>query len=246
VGQIEEIDTRLNGNGQVIVQEAQNAALELSLACALVEQESGGRNVFGCDHGDVGDTPPYCHQEVTRDRVQSLRDNGNYSHGMNGVGLTQLTWRDFVEQAEAEGGAHLPQAQCRVGFRLLKSLLSKYPYLEALGAYNAGEQNRSGADGSRYAGAVSQKHTAWKAILGEDGIPMDDTLNLQTVRGAQSALAALGFDPGAIDGKDGPKTQAAVVAFQTSVGLDADGKVGPLTRAALASALDATGIPHTG
>jgi hypothetical protein len=30
------------------------------LACALVEQESGGANVFGCDKG-----APFCHQEVT-------------------------------------------------------------------------------------------------------------------------------------------------------------------------------------
>jgi peptidoglycan hydrolase-like protein with peptidoglycan-binding domain len=50
------------------------------------------------------------------------------------------------------------------------------------------------------------------------------------VEGVQRAPASLGFDPGPIDGRDGPKTRAAVVAFQTSGEvLDADGKVGPLT-----------------
>lgn len=86
MGKVEEIDARLNGQGRVILEEAKNAELELALACALVEQESNGRNIFGCDHENVGDAPPYCHQPVTRERVQALRDGGNYSHGMNGVG----------------------------------------------------------------------------------------------------------------------------------------------------------------
>lgn len=165
MGKVEEIDARLNGQGRVILEEANNTGLELALACALVEQESGGRNIFGCDHGDVGDTPPYCHQQVTRDRVQRLRDGGNYTFGMNGVGLTQLTWWEIVERAEAEGGAHLPEAQCRVGFRLLKHYVDAYPYLEALGAYNAGEGNRQVGIDNGYAGALAAKHEAWKGIL---------------------------------------------------------------------------------
>ena len=46
------IDLELNGYGEVIFREAQRAGLDLDLACALVEQESGGRNIFGCDFGD--------------------------------------------------------------------------------------------------------------------------------------------------------------------------------------------------
>ncbi|MDP9479523.1 MAG: hypothetical protein M3R38_28280 [Actinomycetota bacterium] len=159
------IDERLGGHGAVIVAEAKAAGLDLALACALVEQESEGRNVFGCDHGDVGDRPPYCHQPVTPGRVQLLRDNGNYRHGMNGVGLTQLTWWEFVEQAEMMGGAHLPRFQCRVGFRLLKSYLDRYPYLEALGAYNAGAERRRIGVENGYAGAVAAKHKTWKERL---------------------------------------------------------------------------------
>lgn len=45
------------------------------------------------------------------------------------------------------------------------------------------------------------------------------------IRDAQTKLAALGFDPGPIDGLDGKKTRAAVTAFQASVGLPQDGKV---------------------
>jgi peptidoglycan hydrolase-like protein with peptidoglycan-binding domain len=49
----------------------------------------------------------------------------------------------------------------------------------------------------------------------------------------QNQLKAAGFDPGAADGAFGPKTTAAVKAFQRARGLEADGVVGPKTWAAL-------------
>jgi hypothetical protein len=86
----------------------------------------------------------------------------------------------------------------------------------------------------------------WKEMVSRlNGTPIDETIDLQTVEGVQRALLALGFDPGTVDGINGPHTREAVKAFQDSVGLTADGVVGPQTRAALASALDDAGIPHT-
>ncbi|GJE00531.1 TIGR02594 family protein [Methylobacterium isbiliense] len=51
----------------------------------------------------------------------------------------------------------------------------------------------------------------------------------------QRALIARGYDlgPGGADGDAGPKTIAAVTAFQRAAGLVADGIAGPLTQAAL-------------
>lgn len=49
----------------------------------------------------------------------------------------------------------------------------------------------------------------------------------------QQKLRDKGFNPGAIDGDFGENTQAAVIAFQRSFGLEVDGIVGKKTRAAL-------------
>ena len=55
------------------------------------------------------------------------------------------------------------------------------------------------------------------------------------VRYLQRRLELAGYFPGVIDGLYGPRTQQAVVAFQTSHGLGVDGIVGPHTWAVLSS-----------
>jgi peptidoglycan hydrolase-like protein with peptidoglycan-binding domain len=49
------------------------------------------------------------------------------------------------------------------------------------------------------------------------------------VRQLQQALRGLGFDPGAIDGHFGSRTEAAVRAFQSAQGIAVDGIVGDIT-----------------
>lgn len=49
------------------------------------------------------------------------------------------------------------------------------------------------------------------------------------IKNVQEALAHRGYDPGPIDGWDGPKTQKAIRLFQQNSGLEPDGQVGTLT-----------------
>lgn len=93
--------------GPVIVPEAKREGLQLSLALALVDQESGFRNIFGCDLGPR-DSAAWCHQDVTKERVGELIRHVKGGEVSNGVGLTQLTSIDLIQQAQAEG---LPTAR---------------------------------------------------------------------------------------------------------------------------------------
>ena len=61
----------------------------------------------------------------------------------------------------------------------------------------------------------------------------------------QNKLKAAGFDPGAADGSFGPKTEAAVKAFQRARGLVADGIVGPKTWSALNATVSSGGSGPT-
>ncbi|HZI06727.1 MAG TPA: peptidoglycan-binding domain-containing protein, partial [Archangium sp.] len=66
------------------------------------------------------------------------------------------------------------------------------------------------------------------------------------VESLQKQLQQAGFEPGGTDGAFGPRTEAAVKAFQKAKGLDADGVVGPRTKAALDMATQAPSTPSTG
>lgn len=62
-------------------------------------------------------------------------------------------------------------------------------------------------------------------------------INLDELKGVQTALSKLGYNPGTIDGKDGPNTQNAVRAFQAAATIQIDGIVGKQTRQALVDEL---------
>jgi hypothetical protein len=88
----------------------------------------------------------------------------------------------------------------------------------------------------------------WREILIRAGyakvqvVPVD-TADLASTFGLQTALTKLGFDPGPVDGIPGSRTRAALVAFQTSAGLQPDGIPGPKTFAALRQALKPSAAP---
>lgn len=88
----------------------------------------------------------------------------------------------------------------------------------------------------------------WDEIAGRaNGTFADGVIDLTVTSGVQAALAALGYDPGPVDGRSGPRTVAAVARFQSDNGLsESDGELGDETRSALGAALDGIGVSHTG
>jgi peptidoglycan hydrolase-like protein with peptidoglycan-binding domain len=69
-------------------------------------------------------------------------------------------------------------------------------------------------------------------------------VNLETLAGVQFALSKVGYDPGAVDGIDGPNTRASVKAFQEAAGISADGIAGAITKKALLAALEKASSPE--
>jgi hypothetical protein len=157
-----------------IIAEAKREGLPLSLALALVDQESSFRNIFGCDLGER-DTVPWCHQDVTKERVGQLIRHVNAGGVSNGVGLTQLTSIGFIQQAQAEGGAHKASAQLRIGFRTLHDLIERHGERIGIGAFNGGEGNPQ----LDYADDVLELKAKWRgriqrALGGGDASPPGD------------------------------------------------------------------------
>jgi hypothetical protein len=155
------------GNSLRLVWEARDAGISVSLACALVEQESSFDNVFGHDH-DVAHPErdnPVRGGGVTQARYRELRRfvaNGFHS---NGVGLTQLTSVGFLDAADAFGGAWKPKHQLRVGFRTVSDHIRHFGGDErkGLAAYNAGPGNIAG--GLDYADSVLELKGKWHTRL---------------------------------------------------------------------------------
>lgn len=57
----------------------------------------------------------------------------------------------------------------------------------------------------------------------------EEPVDLIDIEKAQRMLSDAGFDPGPIDGKPGPMTQAATRQYQQSRGLEVDGLIGQKT-----------------
>lgn len=154
--------------GKIIVEEVERmgpGGLYLSTACALIEKESGFKQIFGCDWGSRWTTtPPYCNVEVTRERVAALIQNVYAGGGQNGVGTTQLTSIGLIEEAERMGGAHLARYQMRVGFRYLNDLIARLGWPGGAAAYNAGAGNYQSVMHT-YGASMARLEREWAARL---------------------------------------------------------------------------------
>ena len=87
-----------------------------------------------------------------------------------------------------------------------------------------------GDDDSSDSDADGGASSSSDAASGSDPDAVSQTeMSAEELEMRHSDLAAVGCYPGAIDGANGPQTEAAVSAYQSATGLTADGLLGPQT-----------------
>ena len=144
-------------NADVAAVACRKAGLPFYSACALLEKESGGKNIYGNDKGGVLSGFP---GEVNADNFAAFRwevvERGRTS---NGVGPAQITYRGFfVDMAKQGLRPWVPADNMLYGFRLLKA------HYDAGGSWIAAGELYNGA--RTYGIDLSKKVDEWKQRLG--------------------------------------------------------------------------------
>lgn len=140
--------------------EARRAGISPSLAAAILEQESGGQNVFGHDP-----TIFIGAGEVTKAKYLAYRERRRASGNrlMQGVGPMQLTWWEFQDGADRLGGAWVVKYNLRYGYGRLADLTNRYGTWEGVERYNG-----SGAAAVAYRRSVKTRYDKWHNRLHGD------------------------------------------------------------------------------
>jgi hypothetical protein len=141
-------------HARTIMDEANRAGIRPSLACAMVEQETGDcENVFGHDptifvgRGHVTPT-------LYRAYKTARRMSGNRL--MQGVGPLQLTWWQTQDRADAMGGCDVVRYNLRCGFQTLAALIKEHGEQLGIERYNG-----SGPRARAYRASVLAKNKKW-------------------------------------------------------------------------------------
>lgn len=141
-----------------IVIEARRAGIPISLGFALVEQESGFRNVYG--HDPVANRAPKGGRVTKHNYLNVYLPDRKAGRGMQGVGPCQLTWYAFQDQADHLGGCWIAKNNIRVAFDHLAALIRSNGVKTGLRAYNG-----SGPNAERYARQVLARQSKWHRRL---------------------------------------------------------------------------------
>lgn len=150
-------------NADIAARACREADLPFYAACALLEQESGGRNVYGHDEdGALAGYPG----EVNAENYAVFRwlvfDKGQAS---NGVGPCQITYPGYFTDMEQQGLRPYDAGDNMLyGFRLLKANYARLGQWAGAGAvYNGGPRPNAKALG--YGRDFAKKVNQWKTRL---------------------------------------------------------------------------------
>lgn len=150
------------------IRAAKSASISVPLACAFLEQESGGgRNAWGHDPTIFVGGYDALHKRsygplVTRDGYLAYKaERGPTGRGgMQGVGPMQLTYYSYQDEADKLGGCWHPLHNMTVGFKLAASLIRRNGLQLGIKTYNG-----SGAAADAYAANVLRLQSKWQARL---------------------------------------------------------------------------------
>lgn len=137
----------------------------LAACCAVVEQESGGRMIWGADPWNqvaypkgLALDPSLNEKPVTELNYHAYKARRNRGMQPQGCGITQLTYPPLQVEAEEAGGCWVPFYNCLIGFKYLRELFTTHGSAEAgLAAYNG-----SGSAAQQYGARAFALAEAWQ------------------------------------------------------------------------------------
>lgn len=132
------IASTLLSNAQTAAVACRDAEIPYAVGCALLEQESNGRNIYGHDEGGaLSGYPGQVNEENFRVFYWMVFSKGVKS---NGVGPCQITYKGYFQQMAVAGlDPWKPYDNMLFGFRLLKAYYTQFGSWEKAGAaYNGG------------------------------------------------------------------------------------------------------------
>lgn len=141
---------------------------DLAACCAVVQLESGGRNIWGADPWDPRAYPAGLalpvelqEQPVTEDNYRAYRARRNRGCQPQGCGPMQLTSASYQETAEIAGGCWAPFYNFRTGFAILAGLFARAGTAEeAFASYNG-----SGPAATEYGERAEAARALWLTKL---------------------------------------------------------------------------------
>lgn len=146
------------GLARIMVSVSRRLNIPLSLIAALLEKESGFRNVWGHDPAPNGGTSHLGGERVSRSDYRAYRkrrgDRGQ--GGMQGVGVGQLTWYELQDEADRLGGCWKSRANITVAAGHAWKLIRRYGLKDGLRRYNG-----SGPAAVAYSRDVRERMRKW-------------------------------------------------------------------------------------
>lgn len=139
------------------------------LGCTILQKETGGKNIFGHDHGGAF-SERGVNIEVTEERYRKFRELIKHQTS-NGVGPMQITFKGFFDQMEQQGlKPWEPADNIAFGISVLhRTWRSTGSFYRAAKAYNGNDS---------YAEDAVERAKTWKQRVGTDDVQRTATTDL--------------------------------------------------------------------